>query len=89
MTFDIVMDSQRFRALTTAQGPFVSVYHDDSRNTSDAEGHLVAIWRDLRKQLEKAGADDEMIATVLQAVVQGEPAVGGRAVPSSGQGTRC
>jgi hypothetical protein len=82
MSFDILMDSERFRALVTAPGPFVSVYLDDSRNTSDAEAHLVAIWRGLRTQLEEAGADDDMIATVLQAVMEGKPAVGrqGRAI---------
>jgi hypothetical protein len=58
------------------------VFLDDSRKTPDAEGRLAAIWRDLRGQLEEAGADDDMTATVLQAVVEGEPAVGllGRAI---------
>ncbi len=30
------MESERFRPLVTAKGPFVSVYFDDSRDTADA-----------------------------------------------------
>ncbi len=83
MTFGMeFMDTGRLRPLATAQGPFVSIYLDDSRNTADPEGQLAAIWRDLRKDLEDAGADEDMIATVQKAVLQGRPAVGrqGRAI---------
>ncbi|MGV7710912.1 hypothetical protein PJM28_28930, partial [Mycobacterium kansasii] len=34
------MDSQRFRKLLDAPGPFVSVYFDDSHDTHDAEAQL-------------------------------------------------
>ena len=50
-----VMESERFRALASAQGPFVSVYLDDSHDSADAVDRLEATWRDLRKHLEDGG----------------------------------
>ncbi|WP_101949633.1 hypothetical protein [Mycobacterium sp. 3519A] len=77
MTFDSLRtETERFRTLATAQGPFVSVYFDDSRNNADPQGQLEAIWRDLRKQLEDLGADKDMIAVVRQGILDGHPAIG-------------
>ena len=70
------MESERFRPLVTAQGPFVSVYVDDTRNTADAVSQLDAIWRDLRKHLEDQGADADVIGSLERAVLHGQPAVG-------------
>ena len=39
------MDSQRFRKLLDAPGPFASVYFDDSHDTHDAEAQLELKWR--------------------------------------------
>lgn len=71
-----MQDTQEMKALLDAHGPFVSVYFDDSRDTSDAEAQIQARWRDLRKQLEDAGADDATILRLQRAILQGEPGVG-------------
>jgi peptide chain release factor subunit 1 len=46
------MQSERFRALTSEPGPFVSVYLDDSRDSPEAIQRLEAMWRDLRGHLQ-------------------------------------
>ncbi|BBZ49078.1 hypothetical protein H7H82_22280 [Mycobacterium heidelbergense] len=76
------MRSERLRGLVTAQGPFASVYFDDSHDTADAVGQLDARWRDIRKHLEDRDADAEIIGRLEQAVLNHRPAVGrrGRAV---------
>jgi hypothetical protein len=38
------MELNRFRSLATAQGPFVSVYLDDTRDAADAEERFAARW---------------------------------------------
>ena len=70
------MESERFRPLATVQGPFVSVYLDDSRDTADAVTQLDAIWRDLRKHLEDHGADHDVVVSLEHAILHGQPAVG-------------
>ena len=42
------MQSERFRQLVDAKGPFVSVYFDDSHDTQDAAAQLGARLRDVR-----------------------------------------
>jgi hypothetical protein len=50
------MHAERFRALLTADGPFASVYFDDSHNTPHADTQLELKWRNLHEQLDqKAG----------------------------------
>ena len=49
------MHAERFRHLLIAQGPFASVYFDDSHDTADAEAQLELKWRGLREQLEAQG----------------------------------
>jgi hypothetical protein len=82
------MKSQRFRNLTTANGPFVSVYLDDSRDSAEGESELEARWRDVRRELEDKCADERIIADVAHAILTGRPAVGrgGRAVVASRDG---
>ena len=70
------MESERFRPLATTQGPFVSVYFDDSRDTADAVIRVEAIWRDVRKHLEDQGTDQQVVANLEEAIVRGQPAVG-------------
>ncbi len=70
------MESERFRPLATTQGPFVSVYFDDSRDTADAVTRVEAIWRDVRKHLEDQGADQHVVANLEEAILHGQPAVG-------------
>ena len=76
------MDSDRLRWLVKAEGPFVSVYFDDSHDTPDADEKLEAKWRDIRKHLEDLGAGAEVLGMLEQAVLRHRPAVGrpGRAV---------
>ena len=54
------MDSERFRKLLDAPGPFASVYFDDSHDTHDAEAQLELKWRAVRERLEEQGADESV-----------------------------
>ncbi len=76
------MRSERLRWLVKAEGPFASVYFDDSHDTADAIEQLEAKWRDIRKHLEHQGADGHVIGKLEEAVLHHRPAVGrrGRAV---------
>ena len=76
------MRSERLRRLAKAEGPFASVYFDDSHDTANAVEQLEARWRDIRKHLEDRGAAAEVIGTLEAAVLDHRPAVGrrGRAV---------
>ncbi|MFZ1178019.1 MAG: Vms1/Ankzf1 family peptidyl-tRNA hydrolase [Mycobacterium sp.] len=76
------MQSDRLRWLAKAEGPFVSVYFDDSHDTLDAVEQLEAKWRDIRRQLEDMGADAKVLGLLEEAVLRHRPAVGrrGRAV---------
>ena len=76
------MQSERLRWLVKAEGPFASVYFDDSHDTADAVEQLEAKWRDIRKHLEALGAGVEVIGKLEEAVLHRRPAVGrrGRAV---------
>jgi release factor family 2 len=72
------MRSERLRGLLKAQGPFASVYFDDSHDAADAVEQLEAKWRDIRKHLEDREAGTEIIGTLGEAVLNHQPAVGRR-----------
>jgi hypothetical protein len=76
------MRSERLRWLADAEGPFASVYFDDSHDAADAVEQLETKWRDIRKYLENRGAGSELIGRLEDAVLNHRPAVGrrGRAV---------
>lgn len=76
------MRSQRLKWLVEAEGPFASVYFDDSHNTLDAVEVQQTQWRDIRTRLEDMGAGAQLLATLDDAVLNHRPAVGrrGRAV---------
>ncbi|MGA9362187.1 MAG: hypothetical protein WBW75_30595 [Mycobacterium sp.] len=76
------MRSERLKWLVKADGPFASVYFDDSHNTADAVEQLETKWQDIRKQLETVGAGGAVIGKLEEAVLHHRPAVGrrGRAV---------
>jgi Bacterial archaeo-eukaryotic release factor family 2 len=82
------MRSERFRALLTSHGPFVSVYFDDSHDTEDARAQIELKWRGLKEQLERQGAQPALSDIIGQAVVESHPAIGrrGRAVVASSDG---
>lgn len=82
------MDSQRFRKLLDAPGPFVSVYFDDSHDTHDAEAQLELKWRAIREDLERRGVGAPIVAGIEDAVMNLRPPIGrsGRAVIAGADG---
>lgn len=76
------MNATRFRKLAASNGPFASVYIDDSHNTEDARHAVELRWRALKDELDAVGAPGEVIAAVGDLVLDGTPPVGrsGRAV---------
>lgn len=80
------MRSDRLRWLAKAEGPFASIYFDDSHDTQDAVEQLEAKWSDIRRQLEDLGAGGALVDRVEEAVLRSRPAVGrrGRAVVATG-----
>jgi hypothetical protein len=82
------MQPERFRSLLTSNGPFGSVYFDDSHETEDARAQLELKWRALREQLEQQGAEPALTDSIGQAVVEHRRAVGrgGWAVVASPDG---
>lgn len=82
------MDSQRFRKLLDAPGPFVSVYFDDSHDTHDAEAQLELKWRGIKEELQRARAGAAVIAAIEDAIMNLRPPIGrsGRAVIADADG---
>jgi peptide subunit release factor 1 (eRF1) len=72
------MRSERLRWLVRAEGPFASVYFDDSHDTADAIEQLEAKWRDIQKHLEERGAKAKLVGKLEEAVRNLRPAVGRR-----------
>ncbi|WP_068182321.1 hypothetical protein [Mycobacterium sp. UM_CSW] len=82
------MQSERFRKLLDAPGPFASVYFEDSHDTHDAEAQLELKWRAAREELEQKGAAQAVIDEIEAAVMDLRPPIGrsGRAVVASADG---
>lgn len=82
------MESERFRKLAHAPGPFASVYFDDSHDTHDAETQLELKWRAVREELEKQGADKAVVEAIGTAVADLRAPIGrsGRAVVAGADG---
>lgn len=76
------MRSERFKWLVTAEGPFASVYFDDSHDTANAAEQLDAKWCEIRKRFVDLGASMQILDKLEEAVRHFRPAVGraGRAV---------
>lgn len=70
------MPAERFRQVVDAEGPFASVYFDDSHDTEDAAKQWELTWRSLREPLEGDGAPDAVLAVLEKAVLDSPPAVG-------------
>lgn len=79
------MDSDRFRKLLDATGPFASVYFDDSHDTHDAEAQLQLKWRAMKEYLENQGASAAVTEEIGRAVLDLRPAIGrsGSAIASA------
>lgn len=73
-----IMNSGQAVRLAAAQGPFASIYYDDSHETHDAATQLKVKWHDLRRELEDQGADAALVALLEQAVAEARPPIGGR-----------
>lgn len=80
------MDTARLRELVTAEGPFASVYFDDTHDTEDAAKLLDLRWRELRERLSEQGATRSTLDALESAVHAGNPPVGpsGRALVAAG-----
>jgi len=61
------MRSKRLRWLVRAEGPFASVYFDDSHDTADAADELDTRWHDIQKDLVARGANAELVDTLKEA----------------------
>ncbi|MGW9476893.1 Rv2629 family ribosome hibernation factor [Saccharomonospora azurea] len=81
------MDTTRLRDLVETDGPFASVYFDDTHNTEDAAKQRELLWRELRGELAEQGADERTLAALDDAVLDSEPPVGraGRAVVAAAE----
>lgn len=62
------MDLSFLAPLYRAQGPYVSVVLDTTRAGENAAHEIELRWRDLRKQLEEAGADQQTLGSLDQVV---------------------
>lgn len=82
------MESERFRKLLDAPGPFASVYFDDSHDTHDAEAQLELKWRAVKEELEKRGAARAVVDGIGDAIMNLRPPIGrsGRAVIAGADG---
>ncbi|PXY31897.1 Vms1/Ankzf1 family peptidyl-tRNA hydrolase [Prauserella muralis] len=80
------MQTTRLRELVTVNGPFASVYFDDSHDTADAAKLLDLRWRELREELQRQGAPDWTLDAMETAVKDSPPPVGasGRALVATG-----
>lgn len=72
------MKSDRFRTLAKSDGPFVSVYFDDSHDTPDARTRLELQWRHLEEQLVRQGVGGSLVGQIHRAYDGAPPAVGRR-----------
>lgn len=70
------MHPERFRPLLTAKGPFASIYVDDSHNEPNSTTQLEVTCRDVRRELERHGAQPGLTSVVEDALLQTHPPVG-------------
>ena len=63
------MQTDRFRPFADADGPFASVYFDDSHDTEDAAAQLQVRWKDIASELERPGADADLTSAAQRAAL--------------------
>ncbi|MEU8416836.1 hypothetical protein AB0C24_28945 [Amycolatopsis japonica] len=80
------MQSSTLRNVTVREGPFASVYFDNSHDTEDAAAQLELRWRSLRKRLADEGAQERTLTALDAAVAAAPPSEGkaGRALVAEG-----
>ncbi|GAB3728043.1 hypothetical protein GCM10027598_48280 [Amycolatopsis oliviviridis] len=78
--------SATLREVVGREGPFASVYFDNSHDTEDAVGQLDLRWRSIRERLVEEGAEKRTLAALDAAVADAPPAQGkaGRALIATG-----
>jgi peptide chain release factor subunit 1 len=83
------MRASTLNAVVGADGPFASVYLDDSHDTEDAQKRVELEWRALREQLAEHGADEKLLTRLDAELLKGTPPVGrsGRAVVATADRT--
>ena len=82
------MRVERFQRLLEAQGPFASIYFDDSYDMANPAADLDVRWRDLSHLLHQHGVQPGLTAVVKGAVLGARPPVGpsGRCVIATSDG---
>lgn len=70
------MHSERFQTLLTSQGPYGSIYFDDSHDTADAATATELKWRGLHDELERQGAGTDLLRRLELAITAQPPTVG-------------
>ncbi|MET8997696.1 Vms1/Ankzf1 family peptidyl-tRNA hydrolase [Amycolatopsis sp. NPDC004169] len=80
------VDEDQVKAVLAAEGPFASVFLEDSHDTEDAERQLELKLREIAARLGERGADDATAEAVVTAIRDSEPPVGrsGRGVVAAG-----
>ncbi|WP_290052148.1 baeRF2 domain-containing protein [Amycolatopsis solani] len=80
------MDQDQVKTVLTADGPFASVYLEDSHDTEDADRQLDVKLRDMAGELGEQGVDEATVEAVVSAIRDGDPPVGrsGRGVVAAG-----
>jgi hypothetical protein len=73
-----IVDTQRFRPLLTAQGPFVSIFFDDSHHTADADAQIETRWQEIHRALTRQGADQRACDAIEVAIPDERPVIGRR-----------
>jgi hypothetical protein len=64
----IMIDDAQLKELYTHEGPFATAYLDASRNTERGEQEVELRWRALRGELADAGAEEDVLAAMDEAV---------------------
>lgn len=82
------MQTTGLRDLVATDGPFASVYFEDTYQTEDAEKQLELTWRELRGSLSGQGAPESTLDALEAAVLEGDRPVGrtGRALIAAAEG---
>ncbi|EOD66330.1 Vms1/Ankzf1 family peptidyl-tRNA hydrolase [Amycolatopsis vancoresmycina] len=80
------MEQDQVSAVLTAEGPFASVFLDDSHDTEDADRQLELKLQEIGGRLGEQGVDEATAEAVVTAIRDSEPPVGrsGRGVVAAG-----
>ena len=71
------MDTSQIAALFDQEGPFVSLYLDAESSVEDAAPRLELRWKNARRDLEEAGADEATLAAIDDVIDGGQAHRGG------------